>query len=457
MTLQGSPAVAASLLALLAVSGCGHRSGPPARPRSCADEAGLASPRLTPPHFAKFENASSAPVALIWRNHEGQRAGFDLVPPLGRLESSGYEGGVVVVADEQSRCLDLFTSEHDRVSYVWDGARIVSAAETPRALALLRERRGAADAAFRNLKLEGFEVHVSPEADAHPETAKALQLLADALQRGRSLIPPSLASALAPVSIWVEWRERTNNALFQFPRSPEEMAALGENPARAHAIVLANVRNFIDVLTHDQPHAVLHELAHSLHDLVLGRDNAELEALYQAVLGSEKLESARHARGPNRRAYALNNAYEYFAEQSVAYLAVNSVWPFVRTDLPAADGPTFDFLVKFWGQTPALPQLVEEGCVAPTERPKQYGELTAILFVNQTGRALKLVTTTEEGAQASLKGPGPDKPVRYLAHRGQPFVVTEEDGACLGRYTAQGEFSEVVVTSTVAADAAGSP
>jgi hypothetical protein len=435
----------AVFVAAIVVSGCAPlRVTPvpaPCPTNVCCEEAKLSSPRGTPEHQETFHNASDKPVQLIWRDYDGRRQLGEVVPPLGRLHAGGRKDHVVVVANLTLDCQTIYRS--GQLNVVWDGARIVPEPEVPAALAALRHKREARDATFRKLELAGFKVNVSPEADAQPETAEALKLLEGNLSAARDWLTPEAQRALAPVSIWVEWNTRSGNALFHYGLTPDEMIAAGENPTRAHAIELANVKNFLSVMKDDQPWAVVHEVAHALHDLVLGLKNPQLEALYRRAVDSKKLENVHHSRGPMRRAYALNSAYEYFAERSTAYLATNPAWPFDRQDFAAAEPEMFEFVRKAWGPRPPLPSLPAEACSPSDTLPASGGRLTAVRFFDGAGAAWTLATADADGKRVTLDGPSRNGNIRYLARVGQQFLALRPDGSCAGRYTAQALPAEV--------------
>ena len=56
----------------------------------------------------------------------------------------------------------------------------------------------------------------------------------------------------------------------------------------------------------------------------------------------------RHRDGSTRRAYALTNRMEYFAELSEAYLGVNDFQPFDRAELQRYDPQGFALMEKVW-------------------------------------------------------------------------------------------------------------
>jgi len=66
------------------------------------------------------------------------------------------------------------------------------------------------------------------------------------------------------------------------------------------------------------------------------------------AVSSHRYESVRYIRGGKLRAYALNNAAEYFAELSEAYFGKNDFYPFVRGELEEFDHAGFQMIEKLW-------------------------------------------------------------------------------------------------------------
>jgi hypothetical protein len=92
----------------------------------------------------------------------------------------------------------------------------------------------------------------------------------------------------------------------------------------------------------------LHELAHAYHFLVLGERHAGIAAAYRQALESKAYEAVKHVSGRMRRAYALVNEKEYFAEISEAYFCRNDFYPFTRAELQTHDPGGYHLLQELW-------------------------------------------------------------------------------------------------------------
>ena len=119
------------------------------------------------------------------------------------------------------------------------------------------------------------------------------------------------------------------------------------NPQKKRSVELANAKNFL-TWTITQPWMVLHELAHGYHHCVLGYGHPELRKAYNDAVKNKTYESVHHINGTSRRAYALNNDMEYFAEATEAYFGTNDFYPFVRSELKQHDPNMYRLMKKLW-------------------------------------------------------------------------------------------------------------
>src|SRR5690606_9810950 len=105
----------------------------------------------------------------------------------------------------------------------------------------------------------------------------------------------------------------------------------------------------------EQPLCVLHEMAHALqHQL---GDPSEIRLAFEHARDTGRYEEVRSALAPEgrlRRAYALNNHYEYFAELSEAYFGRNDFAPFTRDELASFDPDGLSMLETVWAMPAAL-------------------------------------------------------------------------------------------------------
>jgi dipeptidyl-peptidase-4 len=153
---------------------------------------------------------------------------------------------------------------------------------------------------------------------------------------------------LHSVPIWLEMRDKGSPCAAYHP-SRQWLTAHGFNPDKAGSAEIHCAETFLRwSLT--QPSMVLHELAHAYHHQVLGHNHAGIAAAYRHAVESKQYESVLYADGTKKRAYALNNEKEYFAELSEAWLGANDFFPFVRAEVIAHDPQMARVLKTIWSQ-----------------------------------------------------------------------------------------------------------
>jgi hypothetical protein len=86
---------------------------------------------------------------------------------------------------------------------------------------------------------------------------------------------------------------------------------------------------------------MLHEIAHAIHDQILGRSNATVFAAYKQALERKYVD---------RDAYAATNEMEFFAEMTCAYYDQLDYHPKTRAALQKLDPVTFKVMEDVWGK-----------------------------------------------------------------------------------------------------------
>lgn len=100
----------------------------------------------------------------------------------------------------------------------------------------------------------------------------------------------------------------------------------------------------------NQPWMTFHEFAHAYH-LHLSHSNKDIAEAYQAAKDAGLYEAVAYNASPDgkpKRAYALNNPIEYFAELSEAYFGLNNFYPFTRSQLKSHDPAGFALVERLW-------------------------------------------------------------------------------------------------------------
>ncbi len=205
-------------------------------------------------------------------------------------------------------------------------------------------------AVYPRRMLAGFTVLVHPEVLQHEkEAAATLAELESQLQQVQRVIPREPLARLQKLRIWIEWEKKKKGAA-EFHVSAQWLKKNGYNPDKVGAMEINNARNFLAWSQRDQPWMVLHELAHGYHYLVLGVDHPDIRAAYKQAKERKLYQDVAYIRGGTRKAYALTNPQEYFAELSEAYFGKNDFFPFTRAELARHDPVGFQVLDKVWNQ-----------------------------------------------------------------------------------------------------------
>lgn len=196
--------------------------------------------------------------------------------------------------------------------------------------------------------MQGWTVYVNDRLlNEEPDLGKrTLELLSVKLFDINFVVPARVLKKLHAVKIWLD-KETTLFPGCVYHPSPEWLREHGCDPQKAHSVHIANASNFL-TWSFDQPAMILHEMAHAYHHQVLGYDCPEIKEAYQRALDSHSYESVLYCRGEMKRAYALNNDQEYFAELTEAFFSVNDFYPFVRAEVKQHDPEMYQVLQKVW-------------------------------------------------------------------------------------------------------------
>jgi hypothetical protein len=138
------------------------------------------------------------------------------------------------------------------------------------------------------------------------------------------------------------------------PASRESLVAAGENPDKSKSVEIGNATAFAQYSANVQVAVILHELAHAYQDHLLGEGHAEIRSAYAQAMATKLYELVDLKRGGYTQSYAATDAYEYFAELSVTYLARNENFPYTQSDLADLDPVGYQLMQKIWGQPDAV-------------------------------------------------------------------------------------------------------
>ncbi len=203
-------------------------------------------------------------------------------------------------------------------------------------------------------KIEGWTVHVDPKLldGEHAEQGdQTLKMLANHLQRIVILLPEDRLAKMRKLEIWIEHdHPQINVEPGPYHPNVDWLTERGYDPRLAKKVHITRAASLLDrhhMVKH--PAVVLHELAHSYHDQVLGFDDPRILAAYKRAMDAGLYDEVLLYTGRKVRAYAAENHHEYFAEGTEAYFYRNDFYPFVKAELKEHDPVLYDLLVEIWG------------------------------------------------------------------------------------------------------------
>jgi hypothetical protein len=269
---------------------------------------------------------------------------------------------------------------------------LVSRAADPPPTVPAQSLKAAFDADTRH----GFRLMVSKRlASPGPVVRHLNDRLADVVRA----VPPAYLDILRDVTIWVEAGEDkagrlpasvVNEALgFYIPLDMGRSTSPLPPEANGGIVVVAD--HLLDrerrwVYEYDRGW-LLHEMAHALHDRLLGSNDAMVRAAYQQAVDRKLYDTVekrfpidlgqiRVEQGP---AYARADRFEYFAELSEAYFNLaHRCYPFTRDDLANHDPAGFALMTSVW--RPIKFRVVNDFLYGVTvERRSQCGRRSRLL------------------------------------------------------------------------------
>ena len=204
------------------------------------------------------------------------------------------------------------------------------------------------------LHLHGWTVHADKQlvsGDAKALGARALSMLANHLERLTILMPEKQLGELRKLEIFIE-HSHPELGNMQYHPDADWLIERGYDPRLAKKVHIPQAGELVSraqMLKH--PAVILHELAHSYHDQVLGFEDPTIIAAYNEAMKKGIYEKSLLYNGDTVKHYATTNHKEYFAECTEAYLYHNDFYPFVRAELHTHDSTAFRLMESVWGKT----------------------------------------------------------------------------------------------------------
>jgi hypothetical protein len=203
---------------------------------------------------------------------------------------------------------------------------------------------------YEKRQLRGWTLRINKDLLAEGNAQLLSEVLAemdDHFYRIERTVPAEAVAHLKKVVIWVELDNPKGRTCHYHP-SAGWLKDNNYNPDKVKGVEIGTAKGFLNAVKH-QPCVMLHELAHSYHDQVLGFDNPKIMACYEAAKKSGTYDKVLIWNGQTGRHYAMTDQKEYFAEDSEAYFGTNDIYPFVRAELKRHDPNMYSALEEAWG------------------------------------------------------------------------------------------------------------
>lgn len=201
-------------------------------------------------------------------------------------------------------------------------------------------------------KIEGWTVNVDPQMLKGEHAAAgddALKMLANHLQRIAVLLPEKQLQEMRKLEIWIEYHHPSLGSM-QYHPGARWLKNNGHDPRLAKQVHVPRCKSLLSrgqMIKH--PAVILHELAHSYHDQVLGFDDPRIIKAYKKAMAAGIYDKVLLYNGKRVRHYAATDYKEYFAEGTEAYFYRNDFYPFVAAELKEHDPELYDLMVEIWG------------------------------------------------------------------------------------------------------------
>lgn len=204
---------------------------------------------------------------------------------------------------------------------------------------------------YRSREVAGFQVFVNDHdlRQHEVEINSAIQFLVKKLEEIQALgLHPSVEKRLLSINIFLEWNYGAHGTAV-YNRSAYALQTLNQSMEKWKAIEIHHVRNFLKNDTTRQPYLILHELAHGYHDRLEKFEQDMITDAYQNAMRLGLYDRmVPNQYGERVYPYARVDEREYFAELTVSFLAKNTTYPFISTELEVHDPVGYQMMKALW-------------------------------------------------------------------------------------------------------------
>ncbi len=198
---------------------------------------------------------------------------------------------------------------------------------------------------YHDIVIKGWRILIdtSVERDTPKELEVTLRLLREKLKQVEIRVPQHKLILLKQTTIWIN--NQTGIGM-SYHDSAKWLKNHGRNPKMAHSIEMRNISDF-NRRKDTHPMALMHELAHGLHDK-LGFDNQDVIKAYENAIKNKLYFDVTRYDGFRGKAYALTDHREYFAELTEAFFGKNDWYPVTKSELKIYDPVGYQLMEKYW-------------------------------------------------------------------------------------------------------------
>jgi VHL beta domain len=291
----------------------------------------------------KVTNNTTGARNYDWLSYEGKRENYGNIAPGETVRIKTFISHPWIFSDSENECVEAF------LPTVSDKALVL----TQRSKAdptVVEPAKGdfVATAEYERVAINGFTLLISPALAAKKKMlAKVTAEFTKQSKNIQEVLPADKFKMLQGVKIWFEYNAEAD-AGARYNISKQYLIENSINPDKFDSIEIVNAKNFVDWSKLNQPWVVLHELAHAYHNMRIDELDDTISQTYEAAKASKVYEKVKYGLGGRKRAYALNNRDEYFAELTEAYFGLNDFYPFNRADLEKHDPAGYNLMKFAW-------------------------------------------------------------------------------------------------------------
>lgn len=206
---------------------------------------------------------------------------------------------------------------------------------------------------FSTIEYNGFTFKIRTYLENTPDAKAAISHAKKDVDKIKSLLPASAVEVMRKNPIWFELDIQPDGAAW-YHTDLNFLKSNGYMTEKHKCVEISNYVHYVEWADINQPFMILHELCHLYHDHVYTFQDKDIIAAYKHAYTNGMYRNTPYFDGRNtyniEKAYAMNDAMEYFSEICEAYWGKNDYYPFDYYDLMEYDPQGFELMEKVWGK-----------------------------------------------------------------------------------------------------------